>query len=115
VIRIRAAEPRRGVCDEGGGAIRVGSREEGAEREPLLEAEEDGAFRPRGIQDGANVVHSRLEGQLLLPRDDVVGKARSAPVEDDHAREAGDPLEELGLLGPVPHELDVEHEPRNED
>jgi hypothetical protein len=107
------AHPRRpgSVEDRGGGSLRVRGREEKRHRPALGDAEEGGSLGSDGVHPGADVVHPRLEvGNAAR----AVGEAGPALVEQDHAREGGEPSQRLGC-GAVPGGLEHRQDPATDE
>jgi hypothetical protein len=74
-------------------------REQRRQRAALERAHDRGPLTPRGIHDRQHVIHLLLEGRHAGDR---VREAGAAPIEGEHAREAGHPIDEgldRGLLG----------------
>ena len=104
--------PHRAVEDQRGHALRVGGREQDAHRPALGDPEQRRALGSGGVHDRPHVVDPLLESRRLRDR---VGQPGAALVEDDQARERGEPLEEVGERGHVPEELEVGGEAEHQD
>ena len=93
--------------DERGRPLGMGRREHHREGGALAYAHEDRTFGAHGVHHGADVVHSLFE----RPDGRVIGQAHSALVEEDQARETGEPLHEAAVAGQLPVRLEVREPP----
>jgi len=87
-------------------------REELPHEAALREAEDVGAFEPFGVHDGTDVVDPLLKGRHLL---EAVRAADAALVKLEHADVAADVLADAAVDLLLPCELDVGHQPRDDD
>jgi hypothetical protein len=92
----------------------MGRREEDAQIAAFGRAEDGCAFRANRVEDGAHVVHSLLERRESIVGH-AVGEARSTLVEQDQARERGEPVQEVRVLRDFPALLDVRDPPWDPD
>jgi hypothetical protein len=111
VGRLRGA-PHGAVQHQGSHALGVSGREQHAHRAALRDPKERRPLGSGGVHHRPDVVNPELEGRHL---GDGVGQPVAALVEDDQARERGEPLEEASLRGRLPLELEVGGEAENED
>jgi hypothetical protein len=94
-----------------GGSLRVRGREEKRHRAALGDAEQGGSLGSDGVHHGAEVVHPRLEvGNAAR----AVGEACPSLVEQDQAREGGEPSQRLGC-GAVPGGLEDRQDPAGDE
>ena len=84
----------------------MGGREQDAHRTALGTADDCRPFRPGVVHDRADVVHQVVERGSF---GDPVRESRAAPVEHDHARERGEPLQPARPGRPLPILLEVRH------
>ena len=90
--------------DQPSGPLGIGGREQDGERGGVAEAEEHCPLRPNLVEDGADVVHARLQrGHAHVP----VGHAGPALVDPEQATDGGESGEESSLGRNLPIQLDV--------
>jgi len=84
--------------------LRIGGRVERRHRAAVVRAQEDCARGTGRVEDGADVVHPRLERGKLAAE---VGETRPPLVEQDQAERTGQPFEELPPVRRLPavHEV----------
>jgi len=101
---------RERVQNERGRALGIRGREERAHLPTVAGAEEHRLIRTDRIEYRANVLHVRLERG---PRPWPVGCADAPPVEENQAREGGQPLAEVAeQWQQLPSEDRADHEGR---
>lgn len=111
---VRTGPGERTVQDECRTLFRVGGREERAHRATLRDAEQGCAPGARRLHHRPNVVHPLFENRQSI-RGNPVGKAHTALVKQDQARERGEATEEAALIRVLPGQLNVSDPARDED
>ena len=92
--------------------LRVRRREQDAHVAALRGAEHRRSLRADRVHHGSHVVHPLLERRQVTLRDRIRHPG-AALVEEDEARERGEPLEAVDEARKLPRQLDVRHPPRD--
>ena len=97
---------------ERGHPLRVHRREHGGDGPAVGDAQERGPLQAHGVHHRPDVIHAPLEG---AGPEGAVGQAGAPLVQDDQPAEREEPFEERAGEDVLPVELDVRHEPGDED
>ena len=102
------------VEDERSRPLRIGRREERAQRPAFRDPEQRGPLRAGRVHHGPHVVHPLLEDRQLVHRHPI-GEPGAALVEKDQPQERREPAEKGGLERVLPGQLEMSDPAGNED
>jgi hypothetical protein len=107
IAHVRPVVSRQGIAqNKPMSALRIGSGKQRGVDPTFLGSEDDGTFRPSGIQHTQQIVGHRLQG-CDIKRREPIRAPPPAPIRDDQSRVTGQAVKKPTECRPFPIEIDM--------